>query len=374
MKTIFKIALSALILTACSSSENTPLDKKKKQLEQLILESEKLHSKIQALKEEIAKTDTSKSKIETLEVGTLALMPEIFSTHVDVQGRVDADQNVSLSSQMPGTITRIHVRAGQEVSKGQVLAETDASAINQQISDLETSYLLAKQVFQKQENLWKQNIGTELQYLQAKTNKESLEKKLAALNEQLRMSKIISPIGGTVDAINIKIGQMVAPGMAAINVINFTNLKVKADLAESLSSRVKTGNVVKIFFPDINDSMSGKINYASRAINPLSRTFGVEVILNDNRKYHPNMVAKLRINDYNSARPVIVVPVKYIQKGLNEDFVLITVDGIVVKRPVKVSKEYNGLAEISDGLAEGDLLITEGYDLVNEGEKITVKK
>lgn len=374
MKSIFKIALFALILTACGNNDNSPLAKKKKQLEQLILESEKLHSRIQVLKEEIAQQDTSKSKDEALEVGVLPISASVFSTYIDVQGRVDADQNVAVSSQMPGTITLINVKTGQTVSKGQVLAETDASALYQQISDLETSLSFARQIFQKQENLWKQNIGTELQYLQAKTNKESLEKKRATMNEQVRMSKIISPINGTVDAINIKIGQMVAPGMAAVNVINFTNLKVKADLAESLSSRVKTGNVVKIYFPDINDSIIGKINYAARAINPLTRTFGVEVILSDNKKYHPNMVAKLKINDYNSSKPVIIVPVKFIQKGLNEAFVMVSLNGIAVKKIIKISKEYNGMAEIAEGLSEGELLITEGYDLVNEGEKITLKK
>ncbi len=371
MKTLLSITIAALLLSSCSQ---TPLEVKKQELAKLKTEAKSLQSKISALEQEIAKLDTSNKDEENIEVTTVTMDVQFFKTYIDVQGRVDADENVSLSTQIPGIITRIYVKPGDEVSKGQVLAETDANATLQQISDMETNLDLAKQVYQKQMNLWKQNIGTEMQYLQAKTNKESLEKKIATMYEQVRMSKIISPISGTIDAVNIKIAQMVAPGMAAINVVNFSNLKVKAELAESYSSRVKTGNEVKVYFPDINDSIIGKINYASRAINALSRTFTVEIILPNANKYHPNMVAKLKINDYTSPKAQIIVPVKFIQKGVNESYVMLYENGIAVKKPITISKEYNGLAEIAEGLKVGDLLIVEGYDNLNEGDKIVLKK
>jgi RND family efflux transporter MFP subunit len=371
MKTIFNIAFAALILVACGG--NSTLDQKKKELDKLKQEEKTVQGKIKALEAEIAKLDTSKKADEDLEIAVMPVKADIFKTYIDIQGRVDADESVALSTQMPGVITRINVKAGDEVSKGQVLAETDINALMQQISDLETNLSLAKQAFTKQQNLWKQNIGTEMQYLQSKTTKESLEKKMSAMNEQVRMSKIISPIRGTVDAVNIKIAQMVAPGMAAINVVNFNNLKVKADLAESYSSRVKTGNTVQIYFPDINDSISAKINYAARAINPMSRTFGVEIMLPSGSKYHPNMVAKLKINDYQSTKPVITIPVKFIQKNGNESFVLVEEAGVAVKKTVSILKEYNGIAELSSGLIEGDKVITEGYDLINAGDKVKIK-
>jgi RND family efflux transporter MFP subunit len=194
------------------------------------------------------------------------------------------------------------------------------------------------------------------------------------MQEQIRMSRIISPINGTIDAVNIKIGQAIAPGVPAINVINFSNLKVKADVAESYSSRIKKGNEVQILFPDMKDSITSKVNYAARAISNLTRTFGIEVLLDSKKDYHPNMVAKLKINDYQSATPKIIVPIKFIQKNTNENFVLLAVNGIVIKNTIKISREYNGLAEISEGLKEGDLLITEGYDLINEGDHINLKK
>lgn len=371
MKNIFNIAFVALFLVACG--EKSSLEQKKKELEKLKQEEKTVHSKIKALEAEIAKLDTSKKTDENLEIAVAPVKSELFKTFIDIQGRVDADENVALSTQMPGLITRINVKPGDQVSKGQVLAETDINALLQQISDLETNLALAKQAYTKQQNLWKQNIGTEMQYLQSKTTKESLEKKLSAMNEQVRMSKIISPISGTVDAVNIKIAQTVAPGMPAINVVNFNNLKVKADLAESYSSRVKTGNTVQIYFPDINDSITAKINYAARTINPMTRTFAVEVLLPSSSKYHPNMVAKLKINDYQSAKPVITVPVKYIQKDGDESYVLVEENGVAVKKAVSILKEYNGIAELKSGLVEGDKVITEGYDLISAGDKVKIK-
>lgn len=368
------VIISAIALYACGGkSQGGNLAKKKEELATLKADAKKLNDKIAKLEEEIASLDTS-SGDQNAEVKTMAVEAQIFKTYIDIQGRVDADENVSLSTQMPGTITRINVKVGQEVSKGQVLAETDASLLTQQISDLQTSLDMANIAFKKQENLWNQKVGTEMQYLQAKTNKESLEKKLSALHEQVRMGKIISPINGTVDAVNIKIGQQVMPGLSAITVINFSNLKVKADVAESYSSRVQTGEEVKVYFPDSKDSFMGKVYYASRAINPLTRTFGVEVLLGNDHKYHPNMVAKLRINDYSSKKPEIVIPIKYIQRGTNEMYVLVAENGVAVKKSVTVSREYSGMAEISSGLNEGDQLIIEGYDLINVGDKINVKK
>ncbi len=367
MKNKFLYIVIASVLFACGTPD------KKAELEKLRKQRTELEGKITALEEELSKTDTTK-KEKITEVVAMELKPQTFKTYIEVQGKVDADENVSLSSEMPGTVTRISVKVGDEVRKGQVLAETDARAIQQQIADLQTSLDLAKQIYDKQKNLWDQKIGTEIQFLQSKNTKESLENKMATMQEQVRMSKIISPIDGTVDAVNIKLGQAVAPGLPAINVINFSNLKVKADVAESYASRVKVGNEALILFPDTRDSVASKVNYSSRAISNLSRTFNVEVLLDNKKEYHPNMVAKVRINDYQSASPQIVLPVKYIQRGATENFVMVAENGKAVKKAVTTSHEYNGMAEVTSGLKENDLLITAGYDLVNDGDKVEVKK
>lgn len=364
---VFPIIASSLMLTSCGSSEKTESlsDLKSKQAE---------------LKTQLAEVSAMINKLEgdssqkMILVEAAPITPEIFKTFINVQGRVDAEESVSLSSEMPGTISKINVNVGDQVTKGQVLAETDARALQQSISDLETNATLVNQLYEKQKALWDQKIGTEVQFLQAKTQKESLEKKLAMLQEQVRMTKIISPINGTVDAVDIKLGQLTAPGIPAIRVINFNNLKLKADLAESYAAKVHKGDEVMIKFPDTNDTLSAKVNYSSRAINALNRTFSVEVLLDNKKEYHPNQIALVSINDYKSAKPVLVVPVNYIQKDLKgATYVLIAENNKATKRYVKIGKEYNGRAEITEGLTETDALITSGYDGLNEGDTIKVK-
>ncbi|MBL0331049.1 MAG: efflux RND transporter periplasmic adaptor subunit [Bacteroidetes bacterium] len=367
MKKLLLIPTLTLLLIACGSGED-----KKAQLEDLKKQEVDIKAKIAALEAELnTGADSAKNGIA---VAVMTLKAEVFKNYIDVQGRVDADQNVALSTEMPGTITKINVKTGDEVSVGQVLAETDARAINQQISDLQTNSDLVNQIFEKQKNLWEQKIGTEVQYLQAKTNKESMEKKMAAMQEQLRMTKIISPINGTVDAVDIKFGQAVAKN-PAIRVINYSNLKVKADVAETYASKIKKGNEVVIHFPDTNDSIVTKVDFVSRAINNASRTFSVEVLLDNKKEYHPNMVAKLSINDYQSSEPEILIPVRTIQKDeSNQEFVYLAKGNTAKKQLVKIGKTYNGKAEVVSGLKEGDVLLTLGYDIVNEDDAIIYKK
>ena len=368
MKNSLAIIVFTVILTACGAPNP------KAQLEKLKKQKSDLESKITLLEEEIAKSDTTAINEKAMEVAATAIKPQIFKTYIEIQGRIDADESVALSSEMPGTITKINVKVGDKVVKGQVLAETDARAAQQQLAAAQISLSLVTQLYEKQKNLWDQKIGTELQYLQAKTLKEGTEASIAGLQESLRMAKITSPIDGTVDGVNIKLGQAVAPGATAINIVNFSKLKVKADVAESYAARVKNGNEVVVLFPDMQDSVCANVTYASRAINLLTRTFGVEVNLDTKKEFHPNMVAKLKINDYQSPQPVLVVPVKFIQKTTNESYVLVAENNKAKKKMVIISREYDGLAEIKSGLNEGDLIITEGYDLLHEGDAVVIKK
>lgn len=333
------------------------------------------------LKTELASVAAQISKLEGDSANKFVLVDaapvpmKVFKTYINVQGRIDADENVAISTEMPGTITKINVKAGDQVSKGQVLAETDARATQQSLSDLQTNLDLANQMYDKQKALWDVKIGTEVQYLQAKTLKESTEKKMSALQEQLRMSKIISPIDGTIDAVDIKLGQAVQPGIQAIRVINFNNLKVKADLAESYATKVHKGDEVIIRFPDSKDSVVSSVSYSARSISPLNRTFNVEILLDNKREYHPNQIAILNINDYRSEKPTMAIALNYIQKDLKgQHFVLVAEGNKAAKRDVVLGKQYNGTVEITSGLSETDMLITSGYDGLNEGDAIKIKK
>lgn len=368
MKKVVMLMVITAIIASCSQPD------KKAQLEKLKSQHEQLSKEIEKLEAEIDKDMGDSVAVKSNLVEVISVNPELFSTYIDVQGKVDADENVSLSSEIPGTLTKINVKPGDEVTRGQVLAETDSRAIQQSISDLQTNMDLVNQLYEKQKNLWEQKIGTEVQFLQAKTNKESLEKKMATLQEQLRMSKIISPIDGTVDAVDVKIGIAVAPGVPAIRVINFSNIKVKAELAESYAGRVKKNDLVKIYFPDMNDSIEGKVNYAARAINPMSRTFTTEVLLDNKKEYHPNMVTRLKINDYTSSAPVVVVPIRIIQGTNGERYVYIADGNKASKKVIKTGREYNGRVEVKEGLNAGDLLITQGFENINEGDPINYSK
>ena len=198
---------------------------------------------------------------------------------------------------------------------------------------------------------------------------------MRVLQEQLRMTKIISPINGTVDAVDIKLGQLTAPGIPAIRVVNLNNLKIKAELAESYASRVNKGNEVLVAFTDGTDTLNTKVSFAAKTINPLNRTFTVEILLDNKKEYHPNMLANICINDYISKAPVISVPVKYIQKDFkNNSFVYVALNNKTTKKLVTTGKDYNGTVEILNGLSEGDLLITSGFDVLNENDALRIIK
>lgn len=366
MKNSLILALSVIIaLTACGTKD------KKKQLEALKKDMAALQTKIETLEKETG-GDSTKAKATEVQIKKLTL--EVFKNYIEIQGKVDADENIVLSSEMPGTVTKINVKVGDAVRVGQILAETDNKALLQGVSELQNGLDFATTIFEKQKNLWEQKIGTEVQFLQAKNTKESLEKKMTSMQEQIRMTRVVSPISGTVDAVDIKIGQAIAPGMPAIRVVNFNNLKVKAEIAESYASKIKKGAEVIVRFPDMDDSIISKINFAARSIGALNRTFTVEVLLDNKKEYHPNMVTRLSINDYQSPSPTIVVPINTLQKDeTGEYFVFIANGNTAQKKVVKVGKKYSGRAEIISGIAAGDNLIFGGFESLNDGDLITVK-
>lgn len=359
-RTIIIPALIGLI-AACS-----PAKDKKAELETLRKQQAELQAKIAELEAELAKSDTSAAKTHIVAIDTVKFQP--FTSYVEIQGKVDADENVTLSAEMGGVVTKINVEEGDEVRKGQVLAETDNQTILQGMQEVQTQLDLATTLYQKQKNLWEQKIGTEMQYLQTKTQKEALEKRLATMQEQLQMTRIESPINGTIDAIDIKVGQVTAPGMPAIRVVNFDNMKVVGEVPEAYAGKVKKGKDAIIIFPDMRDTMNTKVDFAARVINQLNRTFKVEVMLDKaQEKYNPNMVSILKIAEYKNDS-AIVIPVNLIQKAETGDFVFVAENGKAVKRKVKYDRVYNGKAEITNGLKQGDKVITSGYQDLDEGE------
>jgi RND family efflux transporter MFP subunit len=375
MKKFIPALTTVILLYSCGGGSE--LEKKKKELSDAKKTLKEITAKISTLEREIAKLDTSfhvPQKVKLVKVEEIS--KQEFRHYIEVQGTVDAEENITVLNQQPGIVSAIYVKVGDRVTKGQVLAITQTTAaLEEQVKSTETQVALAKTAFEKQAALWEQKIGSEIQYLQAKTQKEAAESGLAALKKQLEMTKIIAPINGVVDGVNLRVGDMAAPSqlMPGIRIINPENLKVKAKLADSDFGKVKQGDKVEIEFPDIKKTIQATVSYVSRTIDPRSRTFQLEVNLPNSNDYAANMIAKLKINDA-VYKDVLLVPSNVIQRNADGEYVLTATgnknNAVAHKNMVKVGANYNGRTIITEGLQEGDKVITFGYTEVVDGQKI----
>ncbi len=250
------------------------------------------------------------------------------------------------------------------------------SSIRSQLDAMETQYKFALDMFDKQKRLWDQKIGSEVQYLQAKTTKEQLEQQMASLNQQLDKFKIKSPIEGTIEECNIKVGGVVSPDprLAAYRVLELKNLKATAEVSEAYSGKVKKGDKLLILFPDINKEVESEASFVSAYINPVNRTFYIETNINkDSPDLKANMIAIIRINDYHNDNSILV-PMNVIQKDLTGSYVYVVRPkdkfSAAFKQPVTIGNTYNGIAEILEGLKTGDKVISVGYQELVEGEYV----
>jgi membrane fusion protein (multidrug efflux system) len=362
MKKIFLLS-TMVVLAACTSK---PKDAKT-QLTDLKQQQADISSKIAALEAKSGSQDSTKST----DVSAVTIKAGSFTNYIQIQGKVDAQDNVMAYPQSPGMITAIYVKPGQHVGKGQVLVQLDNSVLKQNIAQAEAQSSLANQVYQRQKNLWDQKIGTEVQFLQAQTNMQSTQKQVSSLRQQADMYRIISPISGTIDQMDLKLGQAASPGTTGIRIVNADNLKVKADVPESYASRVNQGQPVKIMFPDANDSLATKLTFAAKVIDPTSRSFGIEVKLPSTKTLRPNMTAILNIADYSKTN-AIAIPLNAIQKSEQGDYVFVNDNGIAKRKAIKEGATYGGQTEILSGLSVGERLIVMGASDIEDGDKVRV--
>ncbi|HZY36769.1 MAG TPA: efflux RND transporter periplasmic adaptor subunit [Mucilaginibacter sp.] len=357
------IYLSAIIILAAC---NKPKDKAT-ELADMIKERSALDAKIDSLQKKLGKKDSVKS----IDVSTVTAEPGNFTNYVDLQGHIDAKDNVIAYPQAAAVITAIYVKAGEHVKKGQILVQLNNSVLTEQIAQAQTQVSLNQTVFQRQKNLWDQKIGTEVQYLQAKSNYEASQKQVDGLKQQSDMYRIISPISGTVDQMDLKLGQAASPGATGIRIVNTDNLKVKADVPESYATDINQGDNVKVVIPDANDSLMLKVTFAAKVIDPGSRSFGIEIQLPPNKALRPNMTATIRVADY-SKKNSLTVPLKAIQHSDTSTFVFINQNGIAKRQPVKIGNTYGGKSEILTGIVAGEQVVTEGASDIEDGDKLRV--
>ena len=372
MKNLIYTISVVWFLASCGGE---PQGDKKSQLDSLLKEQVTLNEKIKTLKAEIQKAEGDKTASKLIVAQPIT--PSPFRHYVEVQARVDGDESVSVSPRTQGTVNHISVKEGDKVEKGQVLATLDDQILQQTHAEIQTQYDFSKSMYEKQKNLWDQKIGSEVQYLTAKNNMESLEKRLAAVHEQLDMTRIKSPVNGTVDKVDIKIGQSVMPGMEAFGVVNLTKLKVKGEVGESYAGKINKGDDVVLFFPDMNKEINARVGFASRSINTLNRTFSVEVPLTGSMEgISPNMIVVMKIVDY-QAENAIVIPIDILQRSGDGYYAMVAVDQggklIAKRKMVTPGKIYNGQAEVVDGINSSDRIITTGYRDLNDGQELRTK-
>lgn len=363
------------ILTACSGEKKEGLEAKKEELAKLKSEQVATEQKIKTLEKEIIKLDPKKAeeaKVKPVTVATLT--QETFRHYVELQGSVDAKNNVLVTPKSGGAVTKMFVKEGDNVKAGSVIAKIDDSILRETVEELKTQLSLINTLYEKQKNLWDQKIGTELQYLQAKNNKESLERKLVTLNTQLSQSSVIAPMSGVVDQVNVKVGELASPGVGVVRIVNLSNLKVSAKVADTFAASVKKGDEVIINFPDLNKEYRARVSFVSTTVDPLSRTFTIEANLPSDRDIKPNMMAQVKINDA-IRKDALVIDQNYVQSTENGEVVYIaSVEGnkkVARAKSVKTGLNYNGKIEILQGLTSGDQIITLGYQDVSDGQPIS---
>jgi membrane fusion protein (multidrug efflux system) len=374
MRSYYAIILTGLLM-ACGGEKKTDLQGKREELAELKSQQAELNTKIKTLESEVTKLDPKKA--ETARVKDVTVSPVSSSTfrhYVELQGTIDAKNNVQVSPKSGGVVTAVYVKEGDRVRAGQAIAKVDDQIMRESMAEVRTQLSLANTIFEKQAALWKQQIGTEIQYLQAKNNKEALERKLSTLNVQLAQSTVTAPISGVVDQVSVKIGQSAAPGVGLVRIINLSQLKVVAKVSDTYSGSVRKGDPVVIRFPDLNREMKSQISFVSTSVDPLSRTFTIEAPLPSDNSLKPNMLAQIKINDQNMTN-AIVIDQNLIQNTEQGQLVYVAVNEggkkVAKAKQIKTGQSYDGRIAVTQGLQSGDQIVTNGYQDLVDGQPIS---
>lgn len=389
MRKILTLAVVTVFLTSCGGKEqsvNSVLASKDlKQIrakkEELDKKQQELSSQIKLLSDEISKLDTNK-KVPL--ISTITALEKQFVHYLDLQGNVQTKKNVLVYPEMPGQLVSIYVKEGQRVVKGQALAKIDDGGLSQQVAQIEAQASLAKTTYERQKRLWDQKIGSEIQFLQAKTNYEALSRNVNQVKKQLSKSVIRAPFTGVIDDVIKEQGTVVAPGAGAevFRIVNLSNMYIETDVPESYISVVKKGKKVEVEFPVLGKTISSTIRQAGNFINPANRTFKVEVgVSNKDRSIKPNLTAKLKINDYTNPN-AILIPQSIISENAEGSQYIFVVNnikkegdktrGIAKQVIIKTGKTQGDIIEVLSGIKKDDKIIKEGARSVKDGQEVEI--
>jgi RND family efflux transporter MFP subunit len=374
----FLLICTLFLLAACSGNnkDNKELAGKKAELEKLTKERDAIAAKITSLEADIQKMSggTVAEKAKLVEV--TELLNQDFAHYIELQGKITTE-NVSYVTPrgMGGQVKSIYVKEGDNVKKGQLLLKLEDGIIQQNIKQVESQLSFAKNIFSRQENLWKEGIGTEVQYLSAKNNVESLEKQIDLIKEQLSTTSVYAQVSGIVEDVSIRVGEtFMGSPMAGITIVNPSSMKAVVDVPENYVAKIRKGMPVVIAVPDLNQSFNSTISLISETINVTSRSFVAESKVSGNKDLKPNQIAVVKILDH-EAKNAIVIPVETVQSDEKGKYVYVAVvEGnktVARKRTVSIGEFYDELIEVNTGLVNGDKLITKGYQGLYDGQLIS---
>ncbi|MGZ8523177.1 MAG: efflux RND transporter periplasmic adaptor subunit [Chitinophagaceae bacterium] len=399
MQKILNITLAAsvvLLLAACgggSKEKKGEAGALKVKLEKLKKEKNGLDLQIRQVEEQLAKVDPSSVQTQKL-VSVDTLRIQDFTHFIELQGKIDADNVAYVSpSGQGGVVKAVYVKSGSTVSKGQAILKLDDAlarqaviGAQQQAGVLKARLAQAQTVYERRQNLWKQNIGTEIEVINAKAEVDALQSQLRGAESQVRMaqeqsdqSNVRAQISGVIDQVNIKVGEFFSPQSAAdprsgIKIVNNSSIKMVTEVPENYASRIKKGDVVEVVVPESGrPAFKSTINVVGAAVNPTTRSFTSEAKLPADPMLKPNQLATMKILDYQS-KAAVTVPINVVQSDEKGKYVYVAEKSgnktIARKKTVIVGESYNGVMEIKSGLAGGDLIITEGYQTVYDGQAV----
>ncbi|MFJ1331406.1 efflux transporter periplasmic adaptor subunit [Capnocytophaga canis] len=381
-----QLIVSALVLLAsCGETKNPSVEEviAKGSKTEIRQKRDEISAKIKELETQIASLDASLSKFPEegsaqVLVSLLEVKDTLFNHFLELQGTIKTTQNITLNAEFGGVLERIHVQKGQNVQKGQLLASIQDGGISQQLAQLKIQAELAKTTFERQSRLWENKIGSEIQYLQAKSAYETQQSAVEQMQKQVAKANIYAPFSGVIDDVITDVGTVVAPGMPILRLVNLSDMYLESEVPEQYVANVKKGSQAKVDISVLGEQLDTKISQVSNFINPANRSFKVEIRLpNKNNAIKPNMTARLQVNDYQN-KEAILLPTDIISENAQgEQYVFLAKKGdnenqyVAERVVISTGKTQNGFTEILSGIQKGDKVIREGARSVQEGQRVS---
>lgn len=387
MRKIYSLFVITLVLISCGEKKTTSIADlvSTGTLKELSERKKEVTTTLEAISKDLEAINTAISKKDTLKkfplITTFVATPTIFKHYLEIQGSVKTKQNILIYPEMPGILKAVYVKEGQQVAKGQLLASIDDGGLSNQVAQLAVKTQFAKTTYERQKRLWEQKIGSEIQFLQTKTNYEAQKNSLNQLKNQQTKSSIRAPFSGVIDDVMKEAGTVIAPGQGSevFRIVNLKNMYIEAEVPERYIVSVQKNKEVKIEFPVLGTSLNSSIRQVGSFINPNNRSFKIEVpVANKNGNVKPNLTAKLQINDYTD-KNAILIPQSIISENANgEQFIYVIKDkklnneATAERVIIKTGKTQGNYIEVLENLPLGTEIIKEGARSVNSGQTVKV--